>query len=393
MRRQRANPHASDLPIADMNSWLENGSFTGRSHEHEASTTAPNSPSREPHGSSTSSDPQAESASRSSRPNPYDEDGGRVVTLPDGTRVALPDGVAEYGPVPNPQPAAADGEPPPGAGAEFMPRPPSGGAFEVAPSVVYAWMQDYEGQLDQFKLDSAYDARRGFTGVILREMPEDSPLRNVKVRQAINHAINLDAIVKNLVRGSSQIIHSACYPEQFGCTDDVQKYPYDPAKAKALLAEAGYPNGFSTVFYAYRDRPHNEAIMSDLAAVGIKAELRYGQYAATRDALRRGETPITSMTWGSNSIPDVDAILPVFFGGLPDDLSNDAEVQAWLLEGKSTLDQDKRKAAYKKALQKIAEQAYWVPTWTYTTNYAISNDLDFKPTADEIPRFWTASWK
>ena len=103
--------------------------------------------------------------------------------------------------------------------------------------------------------------------------------------------------------------------------------------------------------------------------------------------------PIASLTWGSNSIPDVDAILPVFFGGLPDDMSKDEEVQALLVEGKSTLDQDKRKAAYKKALQKIAAQAYWVPTWTYTTNYAISNDLDFKPTADEIPRFWTASWK
>lgn len=223
--------------------------------------------------------------------------------------------------------------------------------------------------------------------------PEDSPLRKLKVRQAINHAINLEGIVKNLVRGSSQVIHSACYPEQFGCTDDVQKYPYDPAKAKQLLAEAGYPNGFTTAFYAYRDRAQNEAMMSDLAAVGIKAELRYGQYAATRDALRKGEVPIASLTWGSNSIPDVDAILPVFFGGLPDDMSKDEEVQGWLQAARSTLDQEKRKELYKKALQKIAAQAYWVPTWTYTTNYAISNDLDFKPTADEIPRFWTASWK
>ncbi|MCH2393819.1 MAG: ABC transporter substrate-binding protein, partial [Oceanibaculum sp.] len=90
---------------------------------------------------------------------------------------------------------------------------------------------------------------------------------------------------------------------------------------------------------------------------------------------------------------DVDAILPVFFGGLPDDMSKDEEVQGWLQAARSTLDQEKRKELYKKALQKIAAQAYWVPTWTYTTNYAISNDLDFKPTADEIPRFWTASWK
>lgn len=235
--------------------------------------------------------------------------------------------------------------------------------------------------------------RVGYLALNAAGGPEDSPLRKQKVRQAINHAIDVEGIVKNLVRGSSQVIHSACYPEQFGCTDDVKKYPYDPAKAKALLAEAGYPNGFNTTLYAYRDRPQNEAMLSNLAAVGIKAELRYGQYAATRDALRKGEVPIASLTWGSNSVPDVDAILPIFFGGLPDDIAKDTEVQGWLKDAASTLDQDKRKALYKQALQKIAEQAYWVPTFTYTTNYAISNALDFKPTADEIPRFWTAKWK
>jgi peptide/nickel transport system substrate-binding protein len=72
----------------------------------------------------------------------------------------------------------------------------------------------------------------------------NSPVNKLKVRQAISHAIDKATIQKTLVKGASRIIHSACYPSQFGCTDDVLKYEYDPAKAKKLLAEAGYPNGF-----------------------------------------------------------------------------------------------------------------------------------------------------
>lgn len=73
----------------------------------------------------------------------------------------------------------------------------------------------------------------------------DKPLTKLKVRQALNHAVDREALVKHLVKGSSRVIYTACYPGMFGCTEDVTKYDYDPAKAKKMLAEAGYPNGFS----------------------------------------------------------------------------------------------------------------------------------------------------
>jgi peptide/nickel transport system substrate-binding protein len=99
------------------------------------------------------------------------------------------------------------------------------------------------------------------------------------------------------------------------------------------------------------------------------------------------------MTWGSGSVPDVDAIASVFFAGTEDDITGDAEVQGWLQEAASTMDVDKRLDAYSKALGKIAEESYWLPLFTYPTNYAMTNDLDWTPTADEIPRFFTATWK
>ena len=62
-------------------------------------------------------------------------------------------------------------------------------------------------------------------------------------------------------------------------------------------------------------------------------------------------------------------------------------------EGGNTVDPNKRKEAYKKALQLIAERAYTVPLYSLSTYYATSADLVFKPYPDEMPRFWEMTWK
>jgi len=221
----------------------------------------------------------------------------------------------------------------------------------------------------------------------------ENPFQKLEVRQAVAHAIDRQAIADNIVRGGSIVVNSACYPEQFGCTQDVTKYDYDPKKAKELLAKAGYPDGFKTDIYAYRNREYLEPMIGYLSAIGIRTDLHFGKYAATRDAIRSSKVPFAFMTWGSGSVPDVDAITTVFFGGGPDDTSQDADVQKWLAEGASTMNEATRKAAYAKALGKIADMAYWVPLFTYPTNYAMSKSLNWTPTADEIPRFFTASWQ
>ena len=221
----------------------------------------------------------------------------------------------------------------------------------------------------------------------------DTPLKNPLVRKAISYAIDREGIVKALVRGKSSVVNSACFPSQVGCTGDVTKYPFDPKKAKELLAEAGYPDGFTLDFYAYRDRDYAEAMMGFLNQVGIKVNFGFLKYAALRDKIRAKEVPMAFMTWGSNSVNDVSAITSHFFGGTSDDLANDTEVQALLKKGDTTVDTAARSAAYKEALQIIADKAYWLPLWSYNTNYAFSNDLNFTPSSDEIPRFFNASWK
>lgn len=217
--------------------------------------------------------------------------------------------------------------------------------------------------------------------------------KDKRVRQAFAHAINREAITKNMVGPASVTIKSACHPDQFGCTQDVPSFEYNPEKAKKLLAEAGYPDGFEFDIYGYRERDITEAVIGDLAKVGIKAKLNWLQYRALRDLVRKGKTPTHQMTWGSYSVPDVSAIVSHFFKHGPDDPAKDDEVKAWLDIADNSIDSAKREANYKKAFAKISEEVYWLPMFTYAKYYAYSEDLDFSPTPDEIPRFYSAKWK
>jgi peptide/nickel transport system substrate-binding protein len=226
---------------------------------------------------------------------------------------------------------------------------------------------------------------------------ESSPypmLKDVRVRRALNHAIDRDKMVKTIVGEGARIINTLCFPSQFGCTDEgAVRYAYDPTKAKQLLAEAGFPNGFEVPFHAYRERNQSEAMAGFLQAVGVKTSFTFLQYAAMRDQLRANKVGLLHQTWGSFSVNDVSASTPYYFGFADDDISRDPEVRDLLDQGGNSVDPNVRKEAYKKALALIAERAYVVPLYSLPVYYAATADLVFKAYPDEMPRFWEMTWK
>ena len=74
-------------------------------------------------------------------------------------------------------------------------------------------------------------------------------------------------------------------------------------------------------------------------------------------------------------------------------MAQDAEVKALLIKGGTSNDPKVRQEAYSAAIKRISEQAYVLPIATYTTTYGVSKALNFKPWADEMPRFYLSSWK
>ncbi len=240
---------------------------------------------------------------------------------------------------------------------------------------------------------SAPTMRISFLVMDRADRAKGSPFANKKVRLAVAHAVDRAAMARELVGGASQVVHSACFPTQFGCTQDVPHYAYDPKKAKSLLVEAGYPEGFETDVYAYREREYTEAVIGYLKEIGIKANLKFQQYKALRGRVWDGQAPFHHMTWGSYSVNDVSASTSHFFKHGRDDYCRDDAVKKWLDIGDSSTDPLARKEAYHKALSRIQENVCMLPLFTYTKNYGYSKDLVFAPTADEIPRFFAARWK
>ena len=248
-------------------------------------------------------------------------------------------------------------------------------------------------KLPSLNVVRAETMRIGFLQMDVTGRTGDTPVKDVRVRKAICYAVDREAIAKNLVGGQSRVVHAACYPSQFGCIDTVTKYDYDPARAKQLLTEAGYANGFEIDFYGYRDRPYGEAIVGYLREVGIKANMKWLKYSALRDATKADKVALVMNTWGSYGVNDISNITGQHFRMEYNDFARDQAVTDWLNEGDNSIDDAKRREVYSKALKRIADQAYWLPLFSWVANYAFDKDLDFTPYPDAVPRFFLTAWK
>jgi peptide/nickel transport system substrate-binding protein len=213
-------------------------------------------------------------------------------------------------------------------------------------------------------------------------------LRDIRVRQAIMHAIDRETMAKFLAGEGARVLHSECRPSQFGCTDEgVPRYDYDPAKAKRLLTEAGYAAGFDIDLYTYMDRTQAEAIVGYLNAVGIRARLRVMQFAAVRNAVRASRVALVFGLWGT-VISDVSNSVSVFHEFGVDDMNRDPEIRDLLLRGDSAMDPDVRKRAYAEGLKLIAQRAYTLPLFSLPAYYLAAKDLVSRPNPDSRPRFY-----
>ncbi len=220
-----------------------------------------------------------------------------------------------------------------------------------------------------------------------------NPFTQQKVRQAVFHAIDRNAMARDLVQGDSHPIAAPCYPTQFGCDQQAAvSYAYDPAKAKQLLTEAGQP-GFSTTLVSYLLPAWNAAMQNYLRAVGINADIQQLQVGAVVQKVAAGQTPMNAGSWGSYSINDVSAILPYFFGGGSNDYARNPQLEELIKAGGSVVDAPARQKDYAEAIHLATEEAYWLPLFTFVTYYAFASGLEFEPFPDELPRFYLSRWK
>jgi dipeptide transport system substrate-binding protein len=142
---------------------------------------------------------------------------------------------------------------------------------------------------------------------------EKKPFDNKLVRQALSMAIDKEAILKSVYQGGGIAAKNPIPPTMWSYNDKVQPYPYDVAKARAMLKQAGYPNGFETdLWYLPVTRPYNpdgkrmaELIQADWAKIGVKARLTTFEWGEYRKRSKAGEQKAMMFGWsGDNGDPD-----------------------------------------------------------------------------------------
>lgn len=205
------------------------------------------------------------------------------------------------------------------------------------------------------------------------------PFDDVRVRQALSYGVDVDIVIDQLLNGLATKLTTILSPLAFAHNDDLQPYPYDPDKAKQLLAEAGYGDGLS-VEIATQDNRKNiaEAYAFMLQQIGVDARVRVmPEQAVMTDAMERGELDMMLLDWGNSTFDPSDIIIPKLktgdrgnYGGY-----SNPEVDRLLDLAESTTDSAVREQAYKDVQRIIYEDAPMIFEYVAQELYAHSSRL------------------
>lgn len=271
-----------------------------------------------------------------------------------------------------------------------------GVVIRIVPDTETQRMMFESGELDVVDLDYLPDAVDDFTnrypdqivsgprvGTTYFTMNQNiEPFQDVRVRKAVQMAIDRQAILDALYGGRGQV-ENGIYPHGlYGFNSSLPEITYDPEEAKALLAEAGYANGFEMQIAAdssASDATNQalEIIQAQLGEIGIQAEIQNmdeSTWLATRNS---GEMGSFMSTWTAD-YNDPDNFIYTFFG-TPENTKlrslnySDTEVMERVQKARTIVDADERIAEYQALEEKIVtEDAAWVPMYSRTHSFAVS---------------------
>jgi dipeptide transport system substrate-binding protein len=213
---------------------------------------------------------------------------------------------------------------------------------------------------------------------------DKKPLDNQKVRAALNMAFDRTTYLKTVFDNTATPAVNPYPPNTWSYNKSVKAWPYDPVKAKNLLAEAGFPNGFSTTIWVRptgsvlnpNPKAGAELLQADFAKIGVKADVKVIEWGELIKEAKQGQHDTLFMGWaGDNGDPD-NFLSPLFScnavkSGINFARFCDADLDKLIADAKATPDQAKRAKAYEAAQQLIHDQALWIPLG-YPTAAAIT---------------------
>ncbi len=229
-----------------------------------------------------------------------------------------------------------------------------------------------------------------------------SPVQNLKVRQAISHAIDVDTIIKTVMSGNATKTAAVLNPQHFGYDKSLENpYPYNPEKARQLLKEANFPFDQPLRLVTYTGSIQNpraliEAVAGFLSKVGIKTNVNVYTDIGMWDRLSREgkQNDLSIHSWGSGGVYDADALYYSYFrSGQAFCYGSSPEMDKWLDEARSTLDQNLRKKLYYQVGKYINDHALAVSFYAQHAILGINKRVIYEAPPDEFLRTFEARLK
>jgi peptide/nickel transport system substrate-binding protein len=227
-----------------------------------------------------------------------------------------------------------------------------------------------------------------FVYFIAMDTSRGGPLADKRVRQALNYAVDVDAIQKNIMGGMGTRISLTLPANAFGYDASVKPYPYDVEKAKSLLAAAGYKNGFTIPFISrngryLKDKEIVEAISGYLAKVNIKCEIQLVEAGVWGTISEKHERKGLSFPGWSGL--DADLVwYPILSTGQYQSYYSNKQLDKLLLDARTIVDQNKRAELYKQAAAIIKEEAPHIPMFQPPLIYGVNASLNWVARGDSI---------
>ena len=221
------------------------------------------------------------------------------------------------------------------------------------------------------------------------------PLSDVKVRQALNYATDVDALVKNVLDGNGRRLEGPFSPQMFGYDPSVKGYVHDPARARRLLAEAGYPDGLDIVLDApagrYQgDKEIAEALGGQWQRAGFRPKVQLAEWGAYFKRYLGKQFQDAYLLGLGGPMQDGDELYNLVSSKGRGLYYRNEKIDQLFDLGRSTIDPSKRRRVYADLARAMVEDATWVFLLQQVDIYASRDRLAWTPRADQWMLFQEA---
>jgi peptide/nickel transport system substrate-binding protein len=241
---------------------------------------------------------------------------------------------------------------------------------------------------DEARIESIPSSRVNYVALVNNR--EGSVFEDVRVRQAINYAVDVDAIIDGIFQGNATKMAGSLSEVNANVNPDIEPYPYDPDRALELLEEAGIdPNELEITLDAPQgrypmDADAAQAIAAELGRIGITVNVQYNEWGTHLDKIVNRETgDMFYLGWGP-ALEAQGTIEFLFVGDSTYSGYGDPDLEERIREASQTVDPETRQQLWYELQETIWEDAGWLFLWQQHDIYGVADHVDWQPRADEF---------